>query len=241
MLLYQLHRVQGIGKGNGKEQERFKHHFNPNANYGIIRSEHLGRWDGAVGAWAVEAFNKYGTLYQIKYGEHDISNASPQDARKWAAQGLPKELLEAAGDHKVIASALVKTPDEVKAALQNGYGVILCSGVGYNSTRDSLGYLRPETVWQHCMACIAWRNKASGREGYLISNSWGGPEGTWVNGPIWPEDMVFGSFWITPENLQLHLKENDSYAIAGYEGFKRRPLKWDEIFKIGEEINVEDN
>ena len=25
MLLYQLRRVQGIGKGNGKEQERFMH------------------------------------------------------------------------------------------------------------------------------------------------------------------------------------------------------------------------
>ena len=224
-----------------KEKEIYKYHFNPNAIYGIIRFDNLGNWDGANGSLASEALKKYGTLHNIEYGEYDLTNSTPQDARRWAAKGLPKELIEAAKDHQVIASALVTTPEEVKAALSNGYGVIVCSHVGYSSTRDAQGFARRSGSWAHCMAVIAYRGPSSGREGYLISNSWGGPGGTWIDGPIWPEDMVYGSFWVTPEDLKMHLRERDSYAIAGYNGFKRRNLKWNEIFQVGKEINVNDN
>ncbi len=224
------------------EPETFKFDFSPNAIYGIIRYDNQGRWDGATGAWASESLKKYGTLHNRIYGNLDLSQATPQNARQWAAQGLPRELMEAAKEHLVLNSALVSTVDEVKAALQNGYGVILCANVSYSSTRDSEGFSkRTPEGWSHCLSAIAYRGAGSGREGYLIGNSWGGPEGTWINGPIYPDDMPFGSFWITPENLSVHLKGRDCYAIAGYSGFKKRPITWQEIFKVGEEINVEDN
>lgn len=224
------------------EPEDYKLDFCPNAIYGIIRLDHLGRWDGATGAWATESINKYGTLHLTTYGSYDLRTASDRDARNWAAVGLPRELVEESKKHQVISSTIVRTPEEVKAAIQNGYGVILCANVSYSTTRDSLAFsARTPPGWGHCMACVGYRGTSSGREGYLISNSWSGPEGTWINGPIYPDDMIYGSFWITEENLKAHLKEGDSYAIAGYNGFKKRPLKWDEIFKIGEEINVEDN
>lgn len=223
-----------------KEPESFKVDFNPAAIYAIGRSENLGRWDGSTGQWSVNGLKKHGTLHRLEYGAFDLRNSTPLDGRNWSSTGLPQELLEKAKDHQVIACALVTTTEEVKASLQNGYGVILCSRVGYASTRDAQGFLRRSGSWAHCLACIAYRGPASGKEGFLISNSWGGPEGTWVNGPIWPDDMPFGCFWITPSDLMAHLKEQDSYAIAGYNGFKLRPLKWGEVFKIGEEIKNED-
>lgn len=219
------------------EQERYKLLFNPNAIYGIIRTDHLGRWDGANGWMAAESLKKYGVLHQRVYGDIDLTNSTDKDARRWAATGLPQELYEYAKEHQVIASAVVKTVDEVKAAVQNGYGVILCANVSYHSVRDDQGFARrtPEG-WAHCLALVGYRGPNSGREGFCIANSWGGPEGRWISGPIWPEDQPFGSFWITPENLQVHLKSGDCYAIAGYNGFKRRELRWDEIFDIGGEI-----
>lgn len=224
------------------EQEVFKVDFSPNAIYGIIRLDNLGRWDGANGTMIVDGLRKYGSLHSMTYGQYDLSTATDKDARRWAAVGLPKELIEEAKKHQIIACAPVNNVEEVKAALLNGYGVVVCSGISYSSKRSSDGFSeRTPEGWRHALSVVSYRSKASGREGFLIQNSWSGPEGTWIGGPIYPEDMCFGSFWASPENLALQLKERDSYAIAGYNGFKRRDLKWDEIFKIGEEINVEDN
>ncbi len=139
---------------------------------------------------------------------------------------------------QIYSKEVTPSPDEVKAALQNGYGIILCSDVGYNNTRDRLAFLKRQGSWSHCMACLGWRPASSGREGFLIAQSWGND---WANGPIYPSDCIYGGFWITPDDLKAHLRSEDCYAIAGFEGFKKRNLKWDEIFKIGEKINVEDN
>lgn len=221
-----------------RENERWRALANVEGIYAIGRLDHLSRSDGSTGIWSVSGLEKYGTLHRILYDNRDLTNTRPTQGREWAATGLPRELIDKAKDHKVIASALVRTPDEVKAALQNGYGVILCSDVGYNNTRDRDGFLRRQGSWNHCMACLGWRSKNTGREGFLIAQSW---SNDWANGPIYPEDMVQGGFWITPEDLKMHLRSEDCYAIAGFEGFKKRELKWDEIFKIGEDINVEDN
>lgn len=221
-----------------KENEIWKSLANVEGIYAIGRLDNLGRGDGSTGIWSVSGLNKYGTLHRLLYGESDLRSTKPIQGREWAERGLPKDLIEKAKEHKVIASALVRTPDEVKAALQNGYGIILCSDVGYNNTRDRLAFLKRQGSWNHCMACLGWRPASSGREGFLIAQSWGND---WANGPIYPSDCIYGGFWITPDDLKAHLRSEDCYAIAGFEGFKKRNLKWDEIFKIGEKINVEDN
>ena len=84
------------------------------------------------------------------------------------------------------------------------------------------------------MAFTAYRGKSSGREGFLCQNSWGN---NWNDGAIYPNDQPHGSFWVSPEDLLFHLKQDDAYSISDYQGFKRRNLTWEEIFKVGEEIN----
>ena len=220
-----------------QELESFKARMNPHAIYAITRLDNLGRWDGSTGAWAVSGLKKYGSLHDLLYGEYDLTDTPATQGRKWASSGLPQELLTEAKKHLTLACSPIKTTDEAKAALQNGYGIILCSGISYSSTRDQQGFSpRTREGWNHCMACIAYRGPSSGREGFLIINSWNGPSGSWINGPLWPPDQPAGSFWVTPADLQIQLHADDSYAIAGYKGFKKRLLKWEELFKVGEEI-----
>lgn len=220
------------------EQEKWKDEFSPHGMYSITRQDNLGRFGGSTGSWMVETMQKYGTLNEIDYGDFNAENISGNEARTWQERGVPKEILEKAKDHPVIACALVKTTEEAKASLQNGYPINLCSNIGYNNTRDSAAFLKRQGSWGHSMCLVGWRSASSGREGFLILQSWGDD---WASGNIYPEDMPKGAFFVSPQDLQLHLNSGDCYAMAGYQGFKRRPLKWDEIFKIGEEINVNEN
>ncbi len=206
---------------------------NPDAIYGLGRYEHRGNWDGSNGSWSVEALAKYGSLHRLVYESHDLRNTVPTDGRKWAAQGLPEELLKAAGDHKALACVQIKSVEEAKACLQNAYGIIICGQGSFSSRRDELGFIKLNgNDWAHCMAISSYRGPKSGKEGFLLQNSWGD---TWVNGPVYPPDMPHGSGWITASDLLHYIKQGDTYSIAGYEGFKKRDIKWDEVFDIGGE------
>lgn len=210
---------------------------NPDAIYGLGRYENRGNWDGSNGSWSVEALAKYGSLHRLQYGSHDLRSTVPTDGRRWAAQGLPKELLEAAGDHKALACVQIKSVEEAKAALQNAYGIIICGQGSFSSHRDELGFIKKNgNDWAHCMAISSYRGPKSGKEGYLLQNSWGD---TWVNGPVYPPDMPHGSGWITAEDLNHYIRQGDTFAIAGYEGFKKRDIKWEEVFSIGEAATSE--
>lgn len=211
---------------------------NPDAIYGIGRLGNLGNWDGSSAGWSVENIQKYGSLFRLEYDSFDLRNTEPIQGREWAARGLPKELLEKAAEHKALNYVQVKTAEEAKALIQNGYAVVTGAQASYPNTRDKDGFSkRNGTAWSHAMCFNSYRGKTSGREGFLCQNSWD----EWNNGPIYPNDMPIGSFWVSPEDLEFHLKQGDSFSISDYQGFQRRPLKWDEIFKIGEKINVEDN
>ena len=216
----------------------WKARVNPDAVYAIGRLGNLGGWDGSSAGWSVENLQKYGSLFRLQYDNYDLRNTQPTQGREWARIGVPKPLLEVAANHKALNYVQVKTVEEAKALIQNGYAVVTGAQASYPNTRDKLAFSkRNGTSWSHALNFHSYRNAASGREGFLCQNSWD----DWNNGPIYPEDMPIGSFWVTPEDLQFHLNQGDAYSISDYQGFKRRNLKFEEIFKIGEEINVEDN
>ena len=229
-----------------KESEEWVADFSPEALYAIGRQAagRLGSWDGSTGAWAVEGLQKIGTLHRTKYevgaSPFDLTAYEPSRARSWASQGIPETLLVVAKEHPFLSAALVDTVDKAKASLQNGYPLITCSMISYPNNRDAQGFL-PATGerWAHAMCVAAYRSRAppSGREGFLILNSWAATshDSGWVTGPIWPTidddfPQPIGSFWITPSDLEKHLSFGDTWAISGYEGFKVRELDWEEVF-----------
>lgn len=213
------------------EQEEWVRRVNADAIYGIGRLGNLGTWDGSTGAWSVDGISKVGTLHRLLYGdskEFDLTKLNPKEGRQWARAGVDKTLLKYASDHKVIGCTSVETISQAKAALQNQYPLIVCAQASYAMIRDDKGFSRRTgKAWSHAMAVIAYRGPNTGREGYLIWNSWGD---TWNSGGYFPEDMPMGSFWVSPEDLRFHLDQGDSWVIAGYEGFKASVLDWVDVF-----------
>lgn len=227
-----------------QESEEWVADFSPEALYAIGRevAGQLGAWDGSTGAWSVEGLQKIGTLHQLEYestsGKISLLGYDPSRAKSWAARGVPSDLKTVAGEHKFLAAAQVSTIAEAKASLQNGYPLIVCSMISYGRTRDADGFLAASGKnWAHAMCVAAYRAASTGREGFLILNSWKADSHSsgWVTGPIWPPESAeypqpIGSFWVSPQDLLKHLTYGDTWAISGYQGFLRKQLSWEEVF-----------
>jgi len=187
-----------------------------------------GSFGAAAARWVAGLKNGHGgILYrEVQPDGTDLTKYSGELSRQWGAYGVPPELASKANGHKAVAVALVSNWDELVAAIGSGYCVPICSNVGFaaTNTRDADGFLPRGGSWGHCMVCVATRH-ADGpgkRDGVCILNSWGK---TWVKGPRWPADQPDGSFWASKADIEAILRQGDSFAIGGVDGFAYRDLE----------------
>lgn len=187
--------------------------------------------DGSVGAWAADAVLNHGTLLRRKYeidGEvFDLRRYSGRRAKEWGFRGLPAKALEPTADEHPISrkAAICRSYEEARDAIANGYAVPVCSNQGFRDTRDSQGFLRPSGSWAHCM-CFFATNEADNprRPGLGLDNtSWG----AWCSGPN-PDNLPDGCGWVDAKTCDRMLRQNDSFSIPGYNGFRNRSedLTW---------------
>lgn len=186
----------------------------------------LGGGDGSNGIWAAKWVKQYGILLRQKYGNIDLTTYSGQKARQWGMPraGVPDELEPIAKLHPVKQYSQVRTWEEARDALANGYPITIASGAGFSSTRDKDGFARPSGSWAHQMALIAVKD--DGRPGALINNSWGP---NWIGGPKGEYDIPDGSFWCDANVLERNiLSAGDSWAFSNFEGFppQKLNLEW---------------
>lgn len=194
-----------------------------------------GSYGGAAARWVSGLKNGTGgILYREAYGSVDLTEYSIPRSKDWGAYGVPEDLAKKANDHKAQAVALVDSWESLVAAIQSGYCVPICSNVGFaaTKTRDADGFLPRGGTWNHCMVICSVKFAANSgkndeppmqnpRDGALVMNSWGA---SWVNGPKHPADQPDGSFWITKADAESILRQSDSFAIGGVDGFKYRDL-----------------
>lgn len=199
--------------------------------YGGSRVEVGGgrlRGDGSIGAWAAKwVSERGGVLLRKRYGDIDLTTYSGALARNWGARGVPDELEPTAREHPVRTTSLIRTYDEARDALANGYPIPVCSNQGFRSVRDSDGFCRPSGSWPHCMAVIGL-DDAHSRPGVLIDNSWGA---SWVSGPK-RHDQPDGSFWCDADVFERMLSGHDSFAISSFEGYPAKPPDWDRLWNF---------
>jgi len=179
------------------------------------------RGDGSMGVWAANWIRKYGILLRQEYvdGKFDFTTYSGNKARKMGARGagVPDALEPIAKFHPVRTTSLVRTWEECRDAVANGYPVIMCSNVGFKTRRDKDGFLRRgRRPWFHAM-CIVGIDDDFRRPGACILNSWGEH---WVSGPTRHEQPV-GSFWCDAATIDTAMRQGDSLAISGYNGYPR--------------------
>jgi hypothetical protein len=192
--------------------------------YGGSRVEIGGgrvRGDGSVGAWAAKFVREYGVVPRGIHGRHDLRAYDTGRCREFGRVGVPDELEAVARQYPVKAVANVRTWDECKAAIRNGYPIAVCSGQGFAMTRDTDGFCRPQGTWMHCMAIVGVRG--GNRPGAFLLNSWGGDA---HRGPVGLGNPSPAGFWADAAVVDRMLKQGDSWAFSSFAGFPARKLDW---------------
>jgi hypothetical protein len=192
----------------------------------LVGRGRLGNSDGSIGAWAARAVTDHGTLLRKQYGSHDLRRYSGKRAKSWGFRGLPANELEPTADEHPVSRkpALVTSFEEARDAIANGYAVPVCSNQGLSRTRDRDGFTKASGRWAHCMCFVGSRD--DDRPGLLIDNSsWG----DWIGGSN-PDKAggpcSTGCAWLDASTCDRMLRQNDSFAVPGYDGFAARSIEW---------------
>lgn len=187
------------------------------------------RGDGSVGAWAAQFIKEWGVVSREKHGQYDLTKYDPQRCRSWGSTGCPAELQTLAREHPVQEITKVTSWADAKKSLAQGYGIAICSNVGFDkpgtqqpNSRDASGIIKPYGTWPHCMALDGYHVEA-GKEYGHIENSWG-PNAH--GGPVgWGSPSTAG-FWTDAQTIDRMLKQGDSWAFSAVKGFPARELDW---------------
>lgn len=154
-----------------------------------------------------------GLLLRKAYPFADLSSYRAGVGVEWGGRGLPAEVAAEAHKHPVRTVSLIGSVAEARDALANGYGLCVCSNVGFASTRDADGFAAPRGTWYHAMAWIGC-DDASARRGFLVQNSWG----PWNSGPT-RHDQPAGSFWIGFDVAERMIAQHGAFALSQVDGF----------------------
>jgi hypothetical protein len=178
------------------------------------------RGDGSIGAWAAEWVRTRGAIARGKVGNYDLSTYSESRCRAWGNSGCPKDLEPTAKEHPVQGITQVKSAEEAKRALINGYPIACCSNQGFSSTRDADGFARAQGNWGHCMAWLGYR---ADKKAFFVWNSWGN---SWITGPKGPGNPPEGGFWCSWEVADRMAKQGDTWAFSDVKGWGARKIDW---------------
>ena len=205
-----------IGIGEASEMQ----FTSTEALYGMAReaANMLGNEDGCYGSAAVKAMTTAGIVSRPMLGAD--GEYSGKRAKEWGRTGAPQAVKDLAAKYKLGAAALVKTWDELVAAITNGYPVTICTGSGFTMTRDRNGFCQMSGRWGHCMFIAGVRFDIPGA---CIVQSWGPntPQGPCVL------DQPDYSFWADRRAIESILREGDSWALSKAPTFKERAnAKW---------------
>lgn len=168
-----------------------------------------------------------GLLIRKDYGDIDLS---VYNSNLGANHRIPNSIYaNEAQKHQVQTISNVRTVEEARDALANGYALSVCSGYGFSSRRDSNGIAKQGNGWNHAMA---WTACDDTRERFdetlfLVQNSWG----VWNSGPI-VFDQPKGSFWIREKDARGMLSGGGAWVFSSVDGFPARKVNWtlNEVF-----------
>ena len=168
-----------------------------------------------------------GLLIRKDYGAVDLSKYNSSIG---ANGRIPNSIYkDEASKHPIKTISNIRTVEEARDALANGYALSVCSGYGFSSVRDKNGIAKRSKGWSHAMAWIACDDsrEVHNETLFLIQNSWG----KWNSGPkrLGQPD---GSFWIREKDARGMLSAGGAWVFSDVDGFPARNIDWtiDEVF-----------
>lgn len=160
--------------------------------------------------------------YQDGAGDSvDLTNYNSRIGHQWGRGGTPTWLNEIAAKNPSQRVYPLTSLIEAADALYCGFGITMCSGLGFSSRRNEHGVARPQGSWAHAMAWIGcdwsdWAVQTYGGPLFLVQNSWG----EWNHGPT-RHDQPAGSFWITHDVAEQMIRGRGGLVIASVRGYER--------------------
>lgn len=197
------------------------------ATEGIYQSRgHRGQGMTCSGA-ARYVHQSGGLLVRKDYGD---VNLSKYNSSLGANHKIPTDVYKTeAQKHQVKTISNIRTIEEARDAIANGYALSVCSGYGFSSRRDSNGIAKRSGGWSHAMAWVACDDtgKRLKETLFLVQNSWG----KWNSGPR-VNDQPEGSFWIREKDARGMLSGGGAWVFSDVEGFPARKVDWtiNEVF-----------
>lgn len=200
-----------------KDKQAFKPAYRPYI-YGISRVKigggRLGRQGGSLGIWTAKACKDYGVLPNDIPGLPVYSKAILQD---WGFNGPPDQYIRQAAPFKINTYAIVRSYEDIRDAVINGYPVTIASDRGFNMQpikRNGKMFGVPNGQWHHQMMIPAIDDTDG--SGYIL-NSWGpDAHGRPLN------DEPPGGFWVDAEVLDYIASQGDSWAYSAFDGYPER-------------------
>jgi hypothetical protein len=170
-----------------------------------------------------------GILVRKDYGFVDLSKYNSRVGSSWGRSGVPSQVKEEGKKHQVKTISMVKSVEEARDAIGNGYALSVCSNYGFSSKRNDNGIARRSGSWNHAMSWVAMddSHEIYNETLFLIQNSWGA-----FNGGPKRFDQPDGSFWIREKDARGMLNQNGAWAFSDVDGFPPRKVDWtiDEVF-----------
>ena len=171
-----------------------------------------------------------GILLRKDYGFVDLSTYDSRVGIRWGSRGgVPAEVKTEGQKHQVKTISMIKTVEEARDAMANGYALSVCSNYGFSSKRNSNGIARRSGSWNHAMSWTAMDDSREIHDEtlFLIQNSWG----VFNSGPK-RFNQPEGSFWVREKDAAGMLNQNGAWAFSDVDGFPPRTVDWtiDEVF-----------
>lgn len=198
------------------DREMFRPAFSPYI-YGTSRVQigggRLGNDDGSLGVWAADAVRQWGVLAADEPGVPEYSGAV---AKAWGKSGPPQQFHAIAKPHCLQSTAPVRSYEDVRDALANGYPVTIASLRGFRMRAvvdRGKHWGMPEGKWAHQM-CIIGVDDNPQRPGAYLINSWGDD----AHGPP-ADDAPPGGFWADASVIDQMVRTGEGFAYSQFNGF----------------------
>lgn len=189
-----------------------------------------GRGDGSTGSGQADAVRKDGVIANELPG---LPQGADEGGLTWGSKvemdwsdgaRIKDDWIQQGRKHLVKATAQVRSADDVKAAICNGYPVTIASNWGGQMSpqvQDGVLLNRRVTQWNHQMCVIGWWKHPGHGEIFYIQNSWGRD----VHGTC-PTGAPPGGFWVKAKDVQYIVDQDDSFAHSAFDGFPAQDIEW---------------
>ncbi len=206
------------------------HQVHPSFSYGAARVLILnGRFknqDGCSGAALAKSATIHGLL---PMDAPSVPGYTGNLSRDWGRNGPPKEMLAIAAAYKVKTVARLLDSGDARNSICNGYGCTIATTLLPDTHKEQDGRIvmamrvkpvpRGQLPPGHQMCLDGYDGTAASGPKFHVQNSWG-PKAH----PQPMDDSPAGGFWITDQDCDRIVKQGDSWAYSGFDGFPQQDL-----------------